>query len=68
MLVVIVAESMQKDEYKNKRIPNEKTLFLMDFFFEHLMFTADELLIINETDAVSIDNFMNQSEIYKTYD
>ena len=26
------------------------------------------MLVINETDAISIDNFMNQSEIYKTYD
>jgi hypothetical protein len=41
---------------------------LINFFFEHLKFRADELLIINETDAISIDNFMNQSEIYKTYD
>jgi hypothetical protein len=40
-------------------MPNEKTLYMIDFFFEHLKFTSDELLVINETDAVSIDNFMN---------
>lgn len=73
MLVVIVAESTKFNETTKKRDiavrePNEKTLFLMDFFFEQLKFTADELLIINETDAINIDNFMNQSDIYKTYD
>lgn len=40
-------------------MPNEKTLYIIDFFYEHLKFTADELLVINETDAISIDNFMN---------
>ena len=49
-------------------MPNEKTLFIMDFFYEHLKFTPNEVLVINETDAISIDNFMNQSEIYKIYD
>ena len=73
MLVVIVAEKTGIDEKSkkiipSKHIPNEKTLYIIDFFYEHLKFTADELLVINETEAVSVDNFMNQSEIYKTYD
>ena len=63
MLVVIVAEPTHDDETNlpipPKRMPNEKTLYLIDFFFEHLKFKSDELLVINEADAVSIDNFMN---------
>ena len=59
-----IAEQTQVDEttkrqIPQKRMPNEKTLYMIDFFFEHLKFTSDELLVINETDAVSIDNFMN---------
>jgi hypothetical protein len=64
MLVVIVAEKTVFDEKSkkiipSKHIPNEKTLYIIDFFYEHPKFTADELLVINETEAVSIDNFMN---------
>jgi len=59
-----IAEQTKVDEkttrkIPQKRMPNEKTLYMIDFFFEHLKFTSDELLVINETDAVSIDNFMN---------
>lgn len=63
MMVVILEESGDKQISE----PKEKTKLLINFFKERMDFTDKEILMITESDAIEIENIMNQSKIFKKF-